>query len=330
MSAFTSRLLAASDKPCWQELWARSARFMALHWDWTDHAARGAGQPVRIGVFGKSGKLCAGLTFVARRNRWMTEWRHPAPAAFTGLLYEAGAATESFLRDVFECAAGAVPSEVSRAEVLFQPGLSDVRGLLWAGWEASPHYTYINRVLAPEEFERHIENAARRQAEKARAQGCRALAGIEHLPALLELWGRTCKRQRLAAHVPAEAYRALAGWLSASGVDGLGAEVLLIADAQGHPQAAALLGRDTHRVYYLLGASNPDSLGSGAPTLLQLEALALAHARRWPACYDWVGANTPSIARFKKNFRPEAEVLMLAVRKSAGRRLLEAARKVAG
>ncbi len=330
MPTFTARILTDNDRPAWQDLWTRSARHLGLHWEWARHASAGAGFPQRIGLFDASGALKAGVPFVARKNRWMLEWRHPAPASFTGLLHAEETPSESFLRDALGAAASAVPESVDLAEVVFQPGLRDVRGLLWSGWEAAPHYTYVTPLTSLDDFAGRAENAVRRQADKARQQGLQLLVGCtEILPGLLDLYERTRRRQSIPPYVTADAWRAMTSWMAQANTDGLGANLIVIRTPDGSLQAAGLFARDPNRLYYLLGASDPDSLGSGAPTLLHFEAAAVfLQNDNPPPLYDWVGANTPSVAQFKKKFRPDLELLVRATRMRPRRKLLQDARFV--
>jgi hypothetical protein len=127
-------------------------------------------------------------------------------------------------------------------------------------------------------------------------------------------------------YVHPDAWGALAAWINRGTAPDLSIEVVGIREEHGAMEAGALLTKDSHRVYYLLGASQPEALGSGAPTLLHFEAAAFVARKEWPLRYDWVGANTPSIAQFKKKFRPELEILMRATWKRPRRKLMEDAR----
>lgn len=327
MPDYSYRILTPDDLDSWQTLWKRSERYMFLNWRWAEVAAAGSGEIVRIGVFDRSGAhLLAGFAFVERKNRFMTEWRHPAPAPFAGILCAQEIRSESFFRDTLAAMAQAVPARVDLVEIIFQPGVHDLRGLIWSGWEAAPHYNYVSDLTPPKPFGVAAENSVHRQAEKARRMGRHATSGLDQLPELLALWEDTRRRHRIPVYVHPDAWGALAAWINRGSAPDLSIEVLGVREEHGAMEAGALLAKDSHRVYYLLGASQPDALGSGAPTLLHFEAAALVARKKWPLRYDWVGANTPSIAQFKKKFRPELETLMLATWKRPRRKLMEDAR----
>lgn len=327
MPEYSFRILSESDREFWHALWKRSEQYFFLHWRWAEVAAAGAGEVVRVGVFDRTGvHLLAGFAFVERKNRFMTEWRHPAPAPFAGILCPMEARSESFLRDALAAAAQAIPPRVDLVEIVFQPAIHDVRGLIWSGWDAAPHYNYTSNLTPPDPFGKAAENSVNRQAEKARKTGRVATTGLDQLPELLALWEDTKTRHKLPDYVDPNAWGALAAWMNRGSETGLAIEVVGIRVEDGPMEAGALIGKDSHRVYYLLGASAPDAFGSGAPTLLHFEAATLAVQRGWPPLYDWVGANTPSIAQFKKKFRPDLEILMRCTWKRPRRKLMEGAR----
>ena len=329
MSDYSFRPLKDTDQAEWQGLWLRSEKHFFLHWRWVEVAAAGVGRAVRIGVFDRTGAhLLAGVAFVERPNRRMLEWRHPAPAPFAGILCAIDNRSESFLRDAFEAVAAAVPPSIDVADIILHPGLQDARGLTWSGWQAEPYYNYTSNIANPEEFQTAAENAVQRQAEKARRAGLQSMASVEQLQDVLTLWETTRRRHKLREYVHPDAWRALAAWMHRGTEPLLEIDVLGIRKQGGPLEAGCVLGKDANRVYFLLGASDPDRYGDGSPTLLHFEAAALASSRRWPGTYDWVGANTPSIAQFKKKFRPNLELLIRAVRKRARRRLMEEIRKM--
>lgn len=318
MTRFAAKVLGDNDRAEWQALWERSPRWLAHRWEYLDAAAAGVGKPVRLGVFASSGQLVAGLVFVERPVRFVKAWRHPAPAPFAGLLAEDRPHGESTLRDWLTAAAEAIAREIALAEIIFQPALQDVRGLVWSGWAARPHYNYTNIITDISSLREGAENSARRQGKKAEAAGIAVKLGGEELwPGLDQLNGAMRERNGIRPYVVPECFHQLSQWLSGEGCpEGFFARVASALDPAGVPQAAGFFAGDAQRVYYLLGGS-PDSdegQGTGAPTLLHFAVTEALHQLRGGRfVYDWAGANTPSVVRFKKNFRPQLEVCQCAV-----------------
>ncbi len=309
MSRFHARFLGEHDRSLWQDTWRRSSRYLGLHWDWLDAATAEIARPVRIGLFSADDTFVAGTCFAERKRLVFTEWHHPSPVPFAGLLFARDGLSESSLREALSALSALVRKHASLVEVIFQPGFEDVRGLLWSGWTALPHYNYVSRLETPGDLELQADNAVRRQARKAREAGCTFHTGSQCLPHLLSLWEETRRRQRLPAYHHPGTFRILVdNWGQGQpGEDGLRVSVHLVSSPQGEPLAGALTGEDPQRHYYLLGASGGAGEGTGAPSLLHLELTRALAEQRCPLLYDWVGANTPHIAQFKKKFRPGLE-----------------------
>lgn len=307
---FEARPLTDDDEAAWEALWKRSERHLALHWHWTSCAARGVGVPRRIGLFSKSGQLLAGAAFVERRGRFRPEWHHPAPTPFGGLLCEQSLPGESSMREIFECLSAAVARQIPQAEMILQPAIQDVRGLLWTGWTSRPHYNYVSRIDAADALQRDAENAVRRQAARAESLGMTFETGAHILPEVLNLWDRTRQRQGVPSYIHHDCYTSFVKITGFTKEEGLSSLVAGIRDPEtGELEAGAVIGRDPKRVYYLMGASETrgEELGTGAPTVLHFRVTELMWKESGDFLYDWVGANTAPVAQFKKKFRPTLE-----------------------
>lgn len=314
---FSARVTEQPDSGLWTPLHAAGNRLPCR-----EGFAAAAAAPVRFVEVLRGDRPAMLLPFWARRRRGMNEWIAPPFAPFSGVVVADD--EEGFLRDAFAAAAAAVPKDVDRAEIILPPGLCDARGLVWNGWVARPHYNYLTQWDAEGAWRAQIESSARRQARKAREAGLVA----EVLPAgrterLADLWRRNAPRQKLDASLD-ERIRAIGAWLDATG----SGFVVEVNQSGGACEAAGLFGHDGSRVAYLAGASDPEALGSGAPTLLHEAVLEEIDRRGLPRCYDWVGANTPSVAQFKRKFGPRLETLIAVRREGTMAALAGAARRV--
>jgi len=314
VSQFRAALLSNDDESAWSALWRRSGRLLSQHWRWAEWAAQGVGRPIRAGVYSGSGELLAGIAFVERmRGGLLRQWANPAPAPFGGLLCSSEAGGESFSRDVLLAMEETLVSESHRAEIVFQPGFEDLRALAWQGWRIRPYYNYTSRIDAPDALEQQAENAARRQGRKARASGYQIVEGKDLVEELVDLWEVTRRRQGLPSHVSPEAFHRIAA--EAGEEEDFAVKLVGVRHpASGNLEAAGLFAADGQRVYYLLGASRLDGgkEGTGAPTLLHFEATRRFFEERGDCLYDWVGANSRSVAQFKKKFRPRLELCLRA------------------
>jgi hypothetical protein len=171
------------------------------------------------------------------------------------------------------------------------------------------HYNYVSRIVAADTLEVAAEGSVRRQARKAREAGLEFREGSELLPAVTRLFHATRARQGFARIIDDGALARLADGAMVVGI--MRGEELL---------AGAIVRSDLQRSYYLIGASDgAQEEGTGAPTLLHIETTRRLFEKRGPFLWDWVGANTPSVAQFKKKFRPELEPsLRLTWRRNLG------------
>lgn len=320
-SRFTVRPAAESDRPAWEGLLSRAPQALPLHhWDWPGLAAVERGRPVRLLVCATDGTPVAAVSLVERRIRGLRHWRHPAPCPSGGLLLAQDDAP-ALQRDVLQALSSYCRRAVPCCELIFSPHVPDLRPLLWEGWSASPHYNYVSRIDAEDALARDAENAVRRQAAKAAAEGLQLHEGPQWIEPVLALAEETRRRQGIPPWVAPEFFRRL---VNGAEDDGLGTIVLAVTGRDEHePHAGAVLLHWRGTVTYLLGASRLDAgAPRGAPTLLHMEGTA-ACFRRWGCLdYDWAGANTAGVAQFKKKFRPRLIMGMRVVHRRGAARLL--------
>ncbi len=286
-------------------------------------------QPVFL-VVKRREEVIATCGFVERTRRGMTEWLSPLFASFGGVRHPAAqiepnaSKRERAWREVLEVVSTAIPKSVDFAEIIFAPGDVDARALGWNGWDLRPHYNYVSRWEREGEWRQSLSSSTRRQERKALELGLKAeVRPAGDTDGLRRMWKSMAGRQELDAGLAGH-LAGLGKWLE----DQDRGFQVRVAKGIGEPaEAMALVGYDGHRVYYLAGASDPAMLGSGAPTLLHTAILEEIDRRGLPRCYDWVGANTPGVAQFKRGFGPELEVLIAARHRSWKRRMAEGARQ---
>ncbi|MCC5876273.1 MAG: GNAT family N-acetyltransferase [Candidatus Sumerlaeia bacterium] len=314
---FAARLITPSERDIWEKALARAPNPLMPHcWDYLDWAAIDRGEPRRVVVESSPGNPVALVTFVERRLRGIRQWRHPAPATFGGICHLDAAPSESHLRDIQATLAEFLRRQVPVAEVILPPGLADARGFLWSGWRAAPHYNYLSRIDSEKALLDGADNAVRRQHAKAAKEGLEVRTGAGHLEDVLALAVETRRRQGFPPWVSENFHRNLTSAWEESDVI-----AVYTPGEDGRIEAGAVVGKMGERVAYLLGASRGSGT-PGAPTLLQVAATSHCFARWGAYDWDWVGANTESVAQFKKKFRPGLEVGMRVTWSTGWTRLL--------
>ena len=173
---------------------------------------------------------------------------------------------------------------LSEVRFILPPAVGDVRPFLWSGWEVTPRYTYLIDPVGDSGY----SPAVRRQIKKSRGLGI-SLRQTDDPTPLYRLYSDLMKRQGL----PAASWK-LARELAADG------EIYEARRSDGSLSAAVLMNEDDGCGYYTVAASAADSHGDGAPSLLVDHLLNLLKDKG--KRFDFVGANTPQLCRFKRGF----------------------------
>ena len=167
-------------------------------------------------------------------------------------------------------------------------GDDDLRPYTWAGWTARPRATYVSDLRAEPAY----SSAVRRTLRQSGAYE------------VVEGQGRTERAVRLMA----EGYRrggaelglderAVAQLAEAFEEAGLARTFAAVRD--GSVQAALVVATDGRRAFYWIAGSVP-----GPAMTVLVDHVLRQLAAEGVEAFDWCGANTPSIAEFKRRFGP--------------------------
>ncbi len=182
------------------------------------------------------------------------------------------------------------------------PGVFDFRPLQHRGWEVAPAYTYYVDISEPQKTREAFDGSVRRQIKKAEKHEFNIVDTFSpgDFIALIE---DTFRRQNQANPIPADLIRRVVGH-----EDFKEHRLLLGAiDLSGTLKAGIVALKDTRRAYYTFSATGSDMRGSGIQSLLLWELFNRLHDIGVTE-FDFLGANIPSIARFKEKFNAEPKV----------------------
>ena len=197
------------------------------------------------------------------------------------------------------------------------PSLTDVRAFQWAGWSVRPLFTYRQALGGADVLRRTASRNVRRLAEDGT---WRVAEASEEVEVLLDLAAASFGRQGRALPVEAAQLRRLVRSLLASGL----ARLFTASPAGGVAEGALVVLSDGTTAHDWFVGSRPGP----ARARLTYDVLVQLHDEG-VRCYDFGGANTPSIAEFKRRFggtlvpyyrveryiRPELRLLNLARRR---------------
>ncbi len=190
----------------------------------------------------------------------------------------------------------ALARRYARVDLHLPPEWLDVRPALWRGWHAHPLYTY--EIDLAQTSPAHWSENPRRLFRKA-ASSYRLIEEAALAPVLAHLVAASYRRHRRRPPAPAHRIAALLKTLAPTGLIRLfGAQ-----DATGQVDAAVALMVQPPHAWYWLAGSRP---GPAMTVLLgYLWSQLREEGFRW---FDFVGANTPSIAEFKRRFNPKLQL----------------------
>jgi len=305
----TAHILPQDQRPQWRRTLERCPWRNVLARDlWLDLWPNPWGELLPIALY--SGEELVGGILLTRRRRYGQSVldTHPmVPYAGFWLADPEGASAskrESFHAAALDTLDDFLSRQCGKAVIRFDPRFVDLRLLIQRGWQIWVKYTYISDPREP--LLSTFENDTRRQIDAARGKGIRVQRESD-AAVFAQLARQTHERKALNATFPESYLENLTESLQREQTGAL----FIARSLENEPLAGALIGWEGDNAIYLYGGSAEPAHGTGAPSLLQLVILGeLAH--QGIATYDWHGANTPSVIRFKKNFNPRLQPCLVA------------------
>jgi len=226
--------------------------------------------------------------------------------------------TEDVLRAIADLA-----QVYDKCEMIFQPSAAK---LLTLPWTSSDRVTFLLALDSDSEKRwKNTTSHTRNSVRKALKENCVVVRDDD--PSLLaHLYFLTYQRQEV--ELPFSKVRLRDFFVSI--VNEFDAAIHFVRNQEGVPCNGLLVAKDRKRSYALFSGSDHRAERSGSGSLLWWETINFVSARSTEL--DMIGAGTPGIRRFKRNFNPEEVTIPeLAVSRSGWSALkvcsLEAGRK---
>ena len=264
---------------------------------WLDCARAAGGDPVIHGCF-RRGELVGAVSGLAvgrgRGSRLVT----PPLLPHGGFLYRAVHSDTPARRESGRNSAAAsliqfLSSTYASSRLTHAPELTDIREFAWAGWDVQPRYTYRLDLGDRQRVWQGLERRTRAVIRKA--EEADFLFKRLDDPQLLRRQYELVYSDR----PPVEA--ALVERLVAAAQEAGLTEMYVVEAANGQAASAVVFARGSDCVYAWVAGADPAFRDSGATSLLYwkfLEQTSFGH-------FDFVGANIPGIALFKRGFGGE-------------------------
>jgi len=304
--------LEGNDLAAWDALVDRSAHatvFQSARW--TSALAEAFGRRGRVlGVF-RNGVLVGGVPIYERRVAGLVMTNPPVVAGYAGALvdlpeYERAGRAISESEQILEALVSGVRERFHYARFTHAPALVDARPFQWAGWRVTPRYTYRIAPRDAEEMLASFEHNARKKIRRAEEAGLVVLR-VEKTAELVSAYAASYRRHHSPPPVPEAVLSALADRLLREGI----AHAYVVRGTDGADHAFQIQIADPRASYAWIAGTAPEHMAEGGFSLMLWRIL--RDTSQANVVFDFMGANTPTIARFKRAFggdlQPYSETL---------------------
>jgi Acetyltransferase (GNAT) domain len=289
---------------------------------WLDAVAPGAWDEVRVE---RDGTTLARLPFMVKRKFGLTALTQPPLTYFLGPWLSSSDDTKystqvTQQKELMEQLISLLPPhDICRME--FAPEVTNWLPFYWAGFAATPYYTYRIWNLADEEaLWAEIHKTTRTKIRKAsESVVVRTDLAID---AMLELQERTYARHGWVVPDRDLIYR-----IHDACTARRCCQLFVAEDAKGRRHSCSYVVWDSRCAYAIGGGMNHDLARSGAPMLVRWEAL--KNARRVTRSFDFVGSMFEPAERVFRKLGARQVAYLSVSRFSRRMRVLSAARELA-
>ena len=259
-------------------------------------AAATGGQVHRLGCY-RNGRLVAGLSGLARWRWGLYRLETPELTPHTGLLLAPVASKRLATAEAAQHRActhllNYIAKHYHRVFLVHAPAIADVRPFTWQGWDAHLRYTYRLPLGDSDALWERLERRTRTAIRKAEKLGYQLRSTSD--VALLRRQYEAIYANRAGG--PPVAAALVEHFVGAALQAGL-AQAYSIASSD-EPAAVVAFVEGFDAAYAWAAGADPAFNPTGATSLL--------YWQYWATCsrpyFDFVGANMPSIAFFKRGF----------------------------
>ncbi|NKB70149.1 MAG: GNAT family N-acetyltransferase [Candidatus Latescibacteria bacterium] len=254
------------------------------------------GQIRRYGCF-KNGRLTAGVSGLARTRLGLRSLSTPPLTPHGGLLLapvasKGPAKTEAEWNRATDELVAYLQGHYHHTHLVLSPAIADIRPFTWKGWSHRARYTYQFQLGDEDSLWERLERRTRTVIRKAEKSDFR-VRQTDDLDLFRRQYESIYSRQGGAPAAAATVQHFVGEVLAA----GLG-RALVVESAAGQAAAIVVFVHGFDTVYAWQAGADPAQNNSGALSLLYWRLLVQAPR----AHFDFVGANLPSIAHFKRGF----------------------------
>lgn len=297
----TYEICTATDPQAWDEFVCQAVGGTVFStWGWLQCAQQATGDAFRcLGVY-RNGQLMAGLSGIETQRAGMRRFSTPVLTPHGGLLLapvvgKGPAKAESEGQRAAELLIVHLRQEYHHCVLAHAPAVGDMRPFTWAGWEVRVRYTYQMGLGDREGLWERLERRTRTVIRKAEGKGFRVLP-TEDMALFRQQYERLYAHQGGRPPVDAGVAQRFAEAACRAGL----ARGLKVESTEGQVVAVVIFVCGAEGSYAWVAGADPELNHTGATSLLYWKYFEQEQGR-----FDFVGANLPAIAFFKRGFGGE-------------------------
>ena len=290
--------------------------------NWLRPVARFQGLNFSIVACFKGGKIAGGMAFTWKKKFGLIRViQMPLKTPFFGPVVAYSdtkyrSKIESQVHSITESLTTFLLSEYQLFHAQFPPAFSDVRPYVWGGFETRVHYTYCGAIDPGASLSEQFEQDVRRRIKKALDMDFQLVVETTegNIAESWDLEQKSFDRQKFSRlSFTREDFISLV-----KGLADAGASQIFTIKSEGIPVASVVIIQDPAKSvsYYWMAGAHRDYLNTGLNQLLVQRILEHYQDSDYNI-FDMVGADTPTIARYKSTFNFPL-VPMYSVTKSRG------------
>jgi CelD/BcsL family acetyltransferase involved in cellulose biosynthesis len=269
---------------------------------WVESICGITGLSHKLIICSKGDEVLGGCVLFLRKRRtgWdvvippLTQYTTPCIASRS---YVEKFRSEQQVLAVTRAIADYIERRFERAALINHPTLLDIRSFLWSDWTPIVRYTYLLDVSDPKNLQENLSRDVTRQVRKAEKGGFYVKQSPQ-FEKFASMWKASLSRQSAAMPMGEEDLVRLLCSLREKGSQ---IKFYFAHNSSGSPVAGSVFLIDQNQAFYWLGGIYPEYLSSGANQLMFWYGLQDLHANGI-TCVDFVGADHPSIARYKSTY----------------------------
>lgn len=251
-----------------------------------------------LGVFDKE-EIVGGLLCFESKKGPIKILGHPPMTPFNPIIVKSNMSKrfskiEKRLKQIISAITEYLVKKYNYISIFLTPHFLDIRPLLWNGWQPYVNYTYEIDLHDVDQLWNQIDKNAKYEINKAKKNGLK-ISNDKEEEEFYNLYDKTFQKQNLNPPISLDFFKNLVKII----IQEKKGKLYFASNNEDVVVASALVVWDDKKAYYLMASSDP-IVKVGAPSFL-LWNIIVDMSDRFKSI-DLVGANTPHIIKFKREF----------------------------